>query len=438
MIRSFLLLLLTILLLTSCTENDSKSVTPETGVPLAPSLPVPSDSATQIATPIQLRWTCSDPDTTDTLRYDVQMDTINPPQISVAHDLRVTNWTTGILRHGKTYFWKIIAKDLQGHSVAGPAWRFTTVGNNSPLAPSNPVPADSGSAPDSASVTLRWHCSDPDRDTLRYTVYFGTTNPPTTATASNLSDTTAAVTNLHTGVHYYWYVVASDEQGGRSQSSVWNFTISQFQIKWGPDGYGYTATDNRLPYWPTAYRFRDITSLGTEVIYGDDIGASTSLNGMPFRFYGDAISDIFVSTNGNVQFVQSGSSSLSNSTLPSLNVPSSALFALWDDLMGQVFKFHDVTENVFYIQWNGRRLGGVAGDTTSFQIQLHSSSNEIVFAYSRILDSINSLTPTIGIQHNTGANNQFLQCFYITTAGVGLPNPMNGYMIRFCPPASMR
>ena len=43
--------------------------------------------------------------------------------------------------------------------------------------PTNPNPAD-GADNVSLDVTLSWECSDPDGDTFKYDVYFGTTQDP--------------------------------------------------------------------------------------------------------------------------------------------------------------------------------------------------------------------------------------------------------------------
>jgi len=94
--------------------------------PYVPSLPAPSDGATDTATSVYLSWQGGDPDPTDTITYDVYLDTNNPPSIRVTENLVNTSYPTYGLTYNTTYFWKIIAKDNNGDETAGLIWRFTT------------------------------------------------------------------------------------------------------------------------------------------------------------------------------------------------------------------------------------------------------------------------------------------------------------------------
>jgi hypothetical protein len=82
---------------------------------------------------------------------------------------------------------------------------------------------DVGTAP-----TLRWSASDPDGDSLRYTVRLERgTSPPNKTIVSNLSSTSYNLSELSQDATYNWQIVAKDEHGTTTQGPVWNFTTNR-------------------------------------------------------------------------------------------------------------------------------------------------------------------------------------------------------------------
>lgn len=111
-----------------CNKSDD-IITPSTDsnrYPNAPSNPTPSNGAVNVSGFITLRWNCSDPDASDTLRYDVKYGlTSNPSDLLVSNVLNPAA-DLGIADTNKTIFWKVTAKDNHGLSKDGPVWSFTT------------------------------------------------------------------------------------------------------------------------------------------------------------------------------------------------------------------------------------------------------------------------------------------------------------------------
>lgn len=94
----------------------------------APNLPVahtPLNNVSNIPANITLSWQGGDPDTADTVTYDVYFGITNPPQLVSANQAGMT-YSPGILENQKLYFWQIIAKDDKGNFTAGPIWSFIT------------------------------------------------------------------------------------------------------------------------------------------------------------------------------------------------------------------------------------------------------------------------------------------------------------------------
>jgi uncharacterized protein (TIGR02145 family) len=97
---------------------------PPNDPPAEPSSPDPPDNATNQIILTQLSWTCTDPEN-DPLTYDVFFGTVNPP-VEVATGLTATTWDPGLLNHGTTHYWKIVAHDDHYNTTEGPVWSFTT------------------------------------------------------------------------------------------------------------------------------------------------------------------------------------------------------------------------------------------------------------------------------------------------------------------------
>jgi hypothetical protein len=88
-------------------------------------------------------------------------------------------------------------------------WQFTTLPNQPPAAPFSPAPANGGTNI-SSSANLSWQANDVDGDPLTFTVYFGTTNPPSGELCSNIQVYACDPGQLEENQTYYWKVLASD------------------------------------------------------------------------------------------------------------------------------------------------------------------------------------------------------------------------------------
>ena len=191
--------------------------------PNQPSNPSPFSGSNNQPVNLTLSWNCSDPDG-NPLTYDVYFGTSNNPPITSSNQ-SAASFNPGQLNNNATYYWKIVAKDNQGHTTSGPIWNFTTqtvVVNNPPNQPSNPNPVN-GATGRPVNLTMTWTCTDPDGDPLTYDVYFGTnSNPPIASTNRTSASFTPAQLNYNTT--YYWKIVAKDNQGHSTSGTVWNFT----------------------------------------------------------------------------------------------------------------------------------------------------------------------------------------------------------------------
>ena len=120
---------------------------------------------------------------------------------------------------------------------------------HAPWPPTHPFPADRAEE-QPLTLTLRWSCSDPDEDSLIYSLYLGTQIPPPLVDSS-ITDTTYDPGQLSLNRVYYWYVVARDPEGRSTSSCLWVFSTRA--------GFFYPlAVGNRWEYagWLILFNFQ--------------------------------------------------------------------------------------------------------------------------------------------------------------------------------------
>src|SRR4030042_2220033 len=172
----------------------------------------PDNGETGVSRTPTLSWSASDPDSGDTLVYDIYFGTSNPPPLVISDKVGPTykpGQDTPLI-HMTVYYWKIVARDNHGAQTESLVLSFNTLSNPPTLA--NFLPANK-STEISITPTLSWTASDPDPDDiLTYDIYFGTTNPPPLV-VSNHPVTTYEPGEISYSIKYYWKVVARDHHG---------------------------------------------------------------------------------------------------------------------------------------------------------------------------------------------------------------------------------
>ena len=190
--------------------------------PNAPSDPFPSNLAKDQGTVLTLRWTCSDPNPTDVLAYDVYLWSIGQTKTLVSQSQKETNYSCSGLEVESVYYWQIVARDNHGIETSGPQWAFWTSGD--PKVPADPYPYN-GATFQAITLTMTWTGGDPEPgDTARYDVYFDAVYPPNVLVSSNQLETSLPRAGLSFQTDYFWRVVARDKHGKVSNGPIWKFT----------------------------------------------------------------------------------------------------------------------------------------------------------------------------------------------------------------------
>jgi hypothetical protein len=104
---------------------------PQNDQPYMASNPDPTIGATGVDVNTDLSWNGGDPNSADTVYYEVFLGETSPPayyDTTPAYPATLTGITydPGILNGGTQYYWQIVAYDNYGAWTEGPIWSFTT------------------------------------------------------------------------------------------------------------------------------------------------------------------------------------------------------------------------------------------------------------------------------------------------------------------------
>jgi YVTN family beta-propeller protein len=207
----------------TCRKWDNPHDTTGNRAPTVPSHPQPDSGATGRDPGLMLAWHSQDPDSGDTVRFEVFLGVADTQLPLVKDSLSDTTFQPSGLGWSTRYYWRIVAFDNHGAVDSGPYWQFTTAAaNRAPLVPYAPTP-DSGVTGLFLHTVLSWKSGDPDTgDTAAYDVYFGTTNPPPLV-AQGQRDSSYTPTLVY-GALYYWQIKAKDNHGAESSGPLWQFS----------------------------------------------------------------------------------------------------------------------------------------------------------------------------------------------------------------------
>jgi glutaredoxin len=139
--------------------------------PNTPSSPRPTNGATDVPINSLLSWTGGDPDSGDTVTYNVYFGTTNPPP-KVANNQSVLTYNPGTMGYTTTYYWKIVAFDSSGLSAEGPLWQFTT-GNEINNPPTKPTITGPPQGKPGKPYTYVFIATDPEQDDVYYFINWG-------------------------------------------------------------------------------------------------------------------------------------------------------------------------------------------------------------------------------------------------------------------------
>lgn len=129
----------------------------------------------------------------------------------------------------------------------------TNANNRAPLTPSEPSPANNAEG-QGGQIDLRWACSDPDGDKLKYDVLLSVLGTELTLVGQNLTKPSFTVANLNPYTNYNWQIIARDELAASTNSPIWKFKTGDLN-----NNYPYTPV-NTMP-------IDNSTGQATEIVF---------------------------------------------------------------------------------------------------------------------------------------------------------------------------
>ncbi len=199
--------------------------------PNTPHDPDPENGATNVWIEKKLRWFDGDPNSGDTVTYDVYFGKSSPPPL-VDEGLSQNAYEPGIMDVDTTYYWQIVAEDSQGLTATSPIWYFTT--EKEPNAPPT-APDIYGPPSGSPGIKLYWafFSKDPDGNQIKYIIEWG----DGTDEETDYYQESIAVDAYHTYEEQGEYTIkakAEDEKGLVSVESTFTVKIQTSRTVYHP------------------------------------------------------------------------------------------------------------------------------------------------------------------------------------------------------------
>ena len=255
------------------TENQ---VTVDNSSPNTPSSPAPQDGSIDQAIEVSLGWEGGDPDSGDTVTYDVYFGTsTNPPLVSSGQT--ETTYDPGLLNYNTFYYWKIVATDSHGASSISPVWSFITE-----LEPVSQAPSDlSANATSSSQIDLTWSDNSDHEIGFKIERKIGEGGSWSQIYVVGADTTSYSDASLSSGTTYYYRVRSYNASGNSEYSNEANATTptnsDRSVVKTdSPDpvvagnNIAYTLTiTNNGPDMATGVRLIDTLPGGTTFISAD-------------------------------------------------------------------------------------------------------------------------------------------------------------------------
>lgn len=205
-----LILTSSLLIFTSCEEDDLKA-------PLPPVLISPANALTDAELDLTFNWDAS----IDASTYDFQLSLSADFTNTVTNltDLVALSTTVVGLMPATTYYWRVNAKNSAGISD----WSDTRSFLTEPVGIPQLVSPEDNTIFNLTETSVTWSAIN---DADGYTLQVSTTESflTTIVNVENLTETTYDITDLDWYTTYYWRVRASIELCNSEWSEVWRFT----------------------------------------------------------------------------------------------------------------------------------------------------------------------------------------------------------------------
>ncbi|WP_268223582.1 fibronectin type III domain-containing protein [Sinomicrobium oceani] len=136
-----------------------------------------------------------------------------------------------VLQKGEPYSWSVTSVSMEAmETTESESWKFYSAGDGIasyapfPATAISPEPGENITA-EGSKISLQWEGNDIDGDITGYDVYFGNSNPPETAIATDITESQLTDIDVNSKTVYYWRIVTKDAQNNSSKSEVFTFKV---------------------------------------------------------------------------------------------------------------------------------------------------------------------------------------------------------------------
>tara|TARA_B100000768_G_scaffold90251_1_gene84637 strand:- start:1349 stop:2098 length:750 start_codon:yes stop_codon:yes gene_type:complete len=162
--------------------------------------------------------------------YELQILNLNNQQIVIQNNITTTSKSVS-LDKSTPYSWKVISKRVGAESAESDTWKFYLSGdgitNYAPF-PANIISPIMGTVfPSSTTlITLNWNGTDPDQDTLSYTLYIDSIDGFQSPIIKHIGlvENSLSVEVIPGGI-YFWRIKSTDSNDNSSYSLVYSFQV---------------------------------------------------------------------------------------------------------------------------------------------------------------------------------------------------------------------
>lgn len=215
-------------------ESPVQSFSVKNHLPTSPVLTLPAKDAKLVGKFITLKWDASTDLDGDVITYDLFFSETEDLGDAMQKGIKVNHFSKDKLKDNTKYYWKVVAKDVNGGIAESEVFSFTT--EHTPVITLT-APADEykGDMPTKLTWTIEAG--------FTYKVFLGRNErfAPSDEVKSRLTKGEYEIKALQANAKYYWQIVAVNAAGKEFKSAKFSFTYEK-AITGPVEG---TWTDNR-------------------------------------------------------------------------------------------------------------------------------------------------------------------------------------------------
>jgi len=214
---TLLMLAITMCLIAACSDDQNLAINQ---LPGDFEILSPFYGAENVVLNPELRWEVADGLDGD-IRYSIYLD-IDDATTLLENNIETFEYkVTQALEPNTTYKWKVIAEDDSGATLETGVSIFTTSGAPSDFSLLSPLDGQEGV---SLLPILTWSESiDPERNVILYELYLDETSGSNLLASNFTQNSFATSDSLKPESQYQWKVIATDGDGGRTETTISSF-----------------------------------------------------------------------------------------------------------------------------------------------------------------------------------------------------------------------